>query len=91
MNEKKFEMLMDTLKILDFEEIKEKSLRGGIQYVLSHFDRDLSSEQKNQLMSVMRQFIVKRRDKEEIKRIRQRLDEESHRDMIESFQSSRSY
>ncbi len=85
MEERRFDMLVDVLKIMDTETLKQSNLRDGIKHVLNHFNEAFTDNQKNEVMNTLRAFAIRKQDEEDVKRIRHRLDEERYHEMIESF------
>lgn len=85
MEERRFDVLLDVLKIMDMEALKHSRLQDGIKHVLNHFDSALTDSQKNSLAADLRQFAVRKQNEEDIRRMRHKLDEERYREMLESF------
>lgn len=85
MEEEKFNILVDVLKIMDNDGIKKMSVSQGLKDVIEHFDSSFTGEQKNEIVKELRGYGIKKRDAEELKKIRTRLDEERYRNMLENF------
>ncbi len=85
MEDRRFDLFVDILKIMDIESLKQAQLQDGVKHILNNFDGVLTDTQKNKLMMELRNIAFKKQEDEEMKRIRHRLDEEIYRDMIQSF------
>lgn len=85
MEKNSFEILVDVLKIMDTESMKGPNVKQGIKQVLKHFNKTLSSDQKNKVLWEVRNHNEKVMDREEVKKIRDQLEEERYKEMLETF------
>jgi len=85
MDTRAFTILVDMLKIVDTETLRRASITDSIKRVLDFVDRSLSADQKQEIMKELRVFSLRKSDDEDVARLRQRLDEERYREMIQSF------
>lgn len=85
MESDKFDVLFDVLKVMDSEKESGKEVRQGIVQVLKKFDKSFTEEQKNQVLGELEHLHQRKKNSEEIKKIRERLEEERYKDMLESF------
>jgi len=77
MDDDRFHMLMDVLKIL--EKYENEGTKESIVEIIDSFDENLSPEQK---ASVLREFLNFRKKTEDRRR---RFDEQVHREQMEEF------
>ncbi|MFC2143159.1 hypothetical protein ACFLQN_02060 [Candidatus Aenigmatarchaeota archaeon] len=85
MEENRFDVLTDVLKIMDTDATRHADLDDGIKNVLSHFDNTFTSDQKNEVVKEIRKFSAEKQDKKERQILRKRIDEERYREMLENF------
>ena len=85
MEEARFGVLVNTLKIMDKESLRRATLRDSIKEIIGHFDSSFTTDQKNEVVKELKSYAAKKQDFEEMKRLEKRLDEERYRVMLDSF------
>ena len=82
MEETKFKILLNAMRVLEKEDAKRSSLEVGIIRVIDAFNEHLTEDQKKNLLSEFAHYERSKKSAEESKRMKSVLQEQEYKDLF---------